>query len=70
MENQKLQTLLKKVTPVFPSNPLLKVKVLSSPPFLKIWLEVQPPPLPPQHKGGGGGVHTMIALGLIKVARK
>ena len=32
-------------------NPPLKVEVLSSHPFLKIWLEVQPPP--PQHKGGG-----------------
>ena len=36
--------LLKKVTPFFPSNPHLKVEVLSSPPpFLKIWLETQPP---------------------------
>ena len=48
---------LKKVTPLFPSNPPLKVEVLSSPaPFLKIWLEVQTPPSPhprPQQKGGG-----------------
>ena len=34
---------LKKVTPLFPSNSLLKVEVLSSPTFLKIWLEAQPP---------------------------
>ena len=35
-----------KVIPLFPSNPPLKVEVLSSPPpFLKIWLEAQPPPL-------------------------
>ena len=32
-------------------NPPLKVEVLSSHPFLKIWLEVQPPP--PSIKGGG-----------------
>ena len=29
--------------PLFPSNPPVEVEVLSSPPFLKIWLEVQPP---------------------------
>ena len=46
---------LKKVNPLFPTNPLIKIKVLSSPPFLKIWLEVQPPP--PQK---GGKVHTMM----------
>ena len=41
-----------KVIPLFPSNPPLKVEVLSSPPpFLKIWLEAQPPP--PLQKGGG-----------------
>ena len=34
----------KKSHPLFPSNPPLKVDVLSSPFFLKIWL-------------GGGGVH-------------
>ena len=32
---------LKKVTSLFPSNPSLKVKVLPSLHFLKIWLEVQ-----------------------------
>ena len=37
--------------PLFPSNPPLKVEVLSSPPFLKIWLEVQPPP------SRNGGAH-------------
>ena len=42
-----------KVTSLFPSKPPLKVEVLSSPPFLKIWLEVQPP-LSPQQKGKGG----------------
>ena len=31
--------------PLFPSNPPLKVEVLPSPPFLKIWLEAQAPPL-------------------------
>ena len=34
--------LKKKFSPLFPSNPPLKVEVLSSPLFLKIWLEVQP----------------------------
>ena len=44
----KIATPLKKVTPLFPSNPPLKVEILSSaPPFLKIWLEAQPPPPPP-----------------------
>ena len=38
-----MQPPLKKVTPLFPSNPHLKTEVLSSPPFLKIWLETQPP---------------------------
>ena len=77
MENQKLQTLLKKVTPLFPSNPLLKVKVLSSPPFLKIWLEGQPPPpFPPTTTGGGGeggGAHydsTRFDKGCEKINNK
>ena len=43
---------LKKVTLFFPSNPPLKVEALSSPPFLKIWLEAQPP-RPPVERGGG-----------------
>ena len=41
---------------LFPSNLPLKVEVLSSPPFLKIWLEVQ---LPPPIAERGGRVHTM-----------
>ena len=41
----------RKIHPLFPSNPPLKVEVLSSlPHFLKIWLEAQPAPL---QKGGG-----------------
>ena len=48
----KLQPPLKKVTPVFPSNPPLKVEILSSPLFFKIWLEVQPP-------CKNRGLHTM-----------
>ena len=44
---------LKKVTDLFPSNPPLKVEVLSSPSFFKIWLEVQPHP-PAEREG----VHT------------
>ena len=43
---------LEKSHPLFPSNPPLKVEVLSSPPlFLKIWFEVQPL---------CGGVHAML----------
>ena len=38
---------LKKVTLLFCSNLTLKVEVLSSLSFFKIWLEVQPPPPPP-----------------------
>ena len=42
--------------PLFPSNPPLKVEVLSSPPpFSKIWLEAQSP----LQKWGEGGVHTV-----------
>ena len=37
-----------------------KIKVLSSSPLLKIWLDVQPPPLPPQEKGRR--VHTMESM--------
>ena len=47
---------------LFPSNLPLKVEVLSSPPFLKIWLEVQPPLPPPQQKGEG--LHTIVPYGL------
>ena len=38
--------------PLFPHNPPLKVKVLSSPHLLKIWLEVQPKPFPLAETGG------------------
>ena len=45
-----------KVTPFFPANPPLKVEVLQSPHFLKIWLEALPPPTLPSpallQKGG------------------
>ena len=44
--------LLERVIPFFPSNSPLKVEILSSPPFLKILLETQPP-LPPRQKGRG-----------------
>ena len=43
--------LKKKFSPLFPSNPPLKVEVLSSPLFLKIWLEVQSP-LPAEKRRG------------------
>ena len=45
--------------PPLSQQPSLKVEILSSLPFWKIFLEVQPPLA--QHKGGGGqvGAHTM-----------
>ena len=39
--------------PPLSQRPPLKVEVLSSPPFLKIWLEAQPPPPPLDRKDGG-----------------
>ena len=39
--------------PPLSQQPPLKVEVLSNPPFLKIWLEAQPPLQ--KKKGGGGG---------------
>ena len=44
----------------FPSNPPLKVEVLSSPPFLKTWLEDQTPSSPLQKEGRG--VPTMTSI--------
>ena len=49
---------LKKVTPLFPSNPHLKVEVLSSPPLLKISVEAQPP----CRKGGGCTLWITVCL--------
>ena len=51
----KLQPPPEKSHPPLSQQPPLKVEVLSSPSFLKIWLEVQPSP--PQQKGEG--VHTI-----------
>ena len=59
-----MQSALKKVTLLFSGNPLRKVKVLSSPTFLKIWQDVQPSlPPPPQQKrvGGGEGAHLELS---------
>ena len=39
----KIATPLKNISPLFSSNVPLKVEVLSRPPFLKSWQEVQPP---------------------------
>ena len=47
---------LKKVTPSFPATPV-KVKVLSSPFFLKIWLEAHPP-TPFAERGGAHYVYV------------
>ena len=40
----KFQSPPEKSHPLFSSNPSVQVEVLSSTPFLKIWLEAQPPP--------------------------
>ena len=53
----KLQLPLKKVTPLFPSNPPLKLRSCQAPPFFEIWLEAQTPtptPLPSPHLQNGG----------------
>ena len=51
----KLQPFPEKSHPALSQQPPLKVEVLSSPPpFSKIWLEAQPPPLQK------GGVPTMV----------
>ena len=62
----KTATLLKKITSLFPSNLLLKVEVLLSRPFLKIWLEVQPLP---QQKGGRGTLCITNQLPLFSISR-
>ena len=51
--------------PLFPSNPPLKVEVLSSHPSLKIWLEAHtPPPLPER---GGCTLWTVQICTVIKL---
>ena len=59
---------MKKAKPFFPSNSPLKDELLWSPPFLKIWLEVQNPlsPAPPPTKRGGV-VHIMVAVFMLMV---
>ena len=53
----KTATPLKKVSSLLISNLPLKIEILSSPPFRKIWLVALNPPQ--QKEGGGGGVQTM-----------
>ena len=53
----KFQPHLKKVPRLFPSNPPLKIEVLSSAPFLNIWLLEAQPSLPRAEKGGVEGSH-------------
>ena len=49
---------MKKAKPFFPSNSPVKVELLWSPPFLKIWLQVQTPlSPPPSRQKGWGGAH-------------
>ena len=42
---------LEKVTPLFPTKPPLKIKVLSSPPFRKFGRRLNPPPSPSRKRG-------------------
>ena len=58
----KIATPLKKATPPLSQQPTSKSWGPVKPPFLRIWLEAQPP-LPCRKRGGGGGgggVHTMF----------
>ena len=50
---------LKKVTSSFPAAPFQKLRSCQAPPFLKIWLEVQPPSSRKGGWGGGRGVCTL-----------
>ena len=54
----KIATSPKKSHPRLSQQPPLKFEVLSSPHFLKIWLEVPPP----SRKGRGGGAHYEFDL--------
>ena len=52
-----------KKLPLLSSNPFHIVEVLSSCPFLKLWYEVQLPPLPPPpSRHTERGLYTMIIL--------
>ena len=55
-------TTIKKVTTNIPSNSPLKIKVFSSPIFLKIWLEVEFHLPPPPSKERVGGAHVFIQI--------
>ena len=57
--NLKLATPLKKVTHLFPSNPPLKIEVLSTPPLFEN-LVGGSTPLPRAEKGGGGARYANI----------
>ena len=58
-----MQLPLKKSPPSFPATLTLKIEILSSPPFLKIW-SGSSTPSPSKKKGGGarGMVHTMLLM--------
>ena len=58
-------TTIKKVTTNIPSNSPLKIKVFSSPIFLKIWLEVEFHLPSPPSKERVGGAHVFIQIGFI-----
>ena len=58
---QKLQPLLKKVTSLFPSNPPLKIEILSCPPFFEEFGRRFNLP-PPKQKGGGAHYEDNLML--------
>ena len=51
---------LDKVTCLFPSNPPLKVQILSSPSFFEKLVGCLMPPPPPSQQKGGGSAHYVV----------
>ena len=58
---------LKKLTPLFPYNPPLKIEILSRLPFWKIGLRLNPTPPPPPKQKGEGVAHCHIYHVMITV---
>ena len=68
---EKLQPPLKKVTPLFPSNPPLKTEDLSSPsPLFENLIRGSPPPLPPLSRKGGGAHYESPVIFQLTIRRK
>ena len=58
---------LKKVTPLFLSNPPLKVEVLSSPTLFENLVGGSTPPLPSRKKRGGGAHYAPTGASMILI---